>query len=148
MQKIWNESGVFQLVYQSQYWPRSIFKEKGGALRAWTETLEFLSSHKLLDDNIIYMDLLNEYPLWHGYDWFKDQINARGNIEQFKLNNPEAFVPDDNTLQENRCLNALQLEFKHEFTNTMIRELKSKFPNQVYHLSITQTTPFGTCGFV
>lgn len=121
--------------------PRNIFKEEGGALRAWTETLEFLRSHKLLDDNIIYIDLLNEYPFWHGYDWFKGQINARGDIEQFKLNNPEAFVPDDNALQEDGVLNVMQLEFKHKFANTMIRKLKSQFPDQVYHMSITQTTP-------
>jgi hypothetical protein len=73
--------------------PRGVFSEEGGALRAWTETLAFLQHHHLLDDNIIYIDLLNEYPKYHGFDWFKQEMNVRGDVQQFRLNNPDAFVP-------------------------------------------------------
>jgi len=31
----------------------------------------------LLDDNIIYVDLLNEYPDCNGYDWLKMELNKR-----------------------------------------------------------------------
>ena len=127
--------------------PRSIFKEEGGALRAWEETLEFLYRHELLDDNIIYVDLLNEYPKWHGYDWFKEQMNIRGNIDQFRLDNPEAFVPDEDALQDPSGFNALQLKFQNDFACDMIRKLKDRFPDQVYHMSITQTTPLDSVDF-
>ena len=30
------------------------------------------------DDNIIYVDLLNEYPFWHGYDWLKKELDVYG----------------------------------------------------------------------
>ena len=70
-----------------------VFIEEGGLLRAWDETLSFLQSHNLLD-NVIYVDLLNEYPNWHGYDWFKNEMNKRSDFKQFKLDNPNANVPD------------------------------------------------------
>ncbi len=70
----------------------AVFMEKGGLLRAWDETLSFLNSHDLLK-NVMYVDLLNEYPNWHGYDWLKDGLNKRSDIQQFKLDNPDANLP-------------------------------------------------------
>jgi hypothetical protein len=52
---------------------KDIFLEEGGLLRAWDETLSFLASQDLLD-NVIYVDLLNEYPNWHGYEWLKNKL--------------------------------------------------------------------------
>lgn len=121
--------------------PRGIFSEQGGALRAWTETLTFLQQHGLLDDNVIYIDLLNEFPLYHGYDWFKQQMNARGNIRQFKLNNPQAFVPDDLDMGKVAGHNALQRQFYQQFCNDFIEKMKARFPGQPYHMSVTITTP-------
>ena len=120
---------------------RSIFSEEGGALRAWTETLTFLKQHNLLDDNIIYIDLLNEYPKYHGYDWFHKQMNARGNVNQFKLNNPNAFVPDNLDMGKPGGYNALQLKFMHEFGNDMLQTIKHRFPGYPYQMSVTYTTP-------
>ena len=76
------------------------FLEEGGLLRAWDETLSFLKTNRLLD-NVIYVDLLNEYPNWHGYDWFKNEMNTRSDIKKFKLENPEANVPEPGTLSKN-----------------------------------------------
>lgn len=120
--------------------PRQLFLEEGGALRAWTETLLFLQQHNLLDDNIIYVDLLNEYPLYFGYDWFKKEMNARGNVEQFKLNNPNAFVPDNLDMKV-AGYNALQHKFYQDFADDFIKKMRSRFPDQVFHMSITMTTP-------
>lgn len=120
---------------------RSIFMEEGGLLRAWTETLNFLKQCQLLDDNIIYIDLLNEFPLCHGFDWFKQEMNTRGDVEQFRLNNPNAFVPDDNEIKRTGSYNALQLKFQDDFANNLIGNMKAKFPDQVFHMSITCTTP-------
>ena len=120
---------------------RGIFSEESGALRAWTETLTFLQQHNLLDDNIIYIDLLNEYPKYHGYDWFKKQMNARGNVDQFKLNNPNAFVPDNLEMNTSGGYNALQQKFYHSFGNDLIQKLKQRFPRYPYQMSVTYTTP-------
>ena len=61
-------------------------------VRIWDETLRFLDEHGLLD-NIIYVDLLNEYPLWHDFEWLhlmlktmsipKPQVGRRFNQKQF-----------------------------------------------------------------
>lgn len=46
----------------------AIFMEEDGLYRAWDETLAFLDSRHLLDD-ILYVDVLNEYPNNHGYNF-------------------------------------------------------------------------------
>lgn len=121
--------------------PRGIFSEEGGVLRAWTETLQFLEQHQLLDDNIIYVDLLNEFPLYHGFDWFKKEMNARSNVGQFQLNNPQAFVPQNLDMGSLGGHNALQRQFYQAFANDLISRLQARFPSQVFHMSLTMTTP-------
>lgn len=121
--------------------PRGIFTEEDGVLRAWTETLTFLQQHNLLDDNIIYIDLLNEYPKYHGFDWLKKELNARGDVTQFKLNNPSAFVPDNLDMGTVGGYNALQQKFLDDFAKSLVRRLKEKFPQYPYQMSVTYTTP-------
>ena len=111
---------------------KDIFMEEGGLLRAWDETLAFLQSHNLLD-NVIYVDLLNEYPNWHGYDWFKSEMNKRSDIKQFKLDNPDANVPDFGTAKHQG--NPLQQSFYNEFINTTIKALKGKYPDLEFFAS-------------
>jgi hypothetical protein len=104
---------------------KSIFMEKGGLQRAWLETLEFLKSHDLLD-NVIYVDLLNEYPNWHGYDWLKNELNKRSDFEKFKLNNPDANLPDLEMSKD--AGNLLKQHFYNDFINTTITAVKKKYP--------------------
>jgi hypothetical protein len=111
-----------------------IFMEEGGLLRAWIETLEFLDSHDLLDDNILYVDLLNEYPNWHGYDWLKSEMNKRSDIRQFKLDNPEANVPDSG--EGNNKGNPLQQLFYNDFIHQTIQLLKGSYPELDFFASL------------
>lgn len=111
-----------------------IFMEEGGLLRAWKETLEFLDSNHLLDDNILYVDLLNEYPNWHGYDWLKSEMNKRSDIRQFKLDNPEANVPDSDA--ENNQGNPLQQLFYNDFISETIKVLKGRYPDLDFFASL------------
>jgi hypothetical protein len=105
---------------------RDIFMEKGGLQRAWLETLSFLQAHDLLD-NVLYVDLLNEYPNWHGYDWLKNELNKRSDIEQFKLANPDANLPD--LEMDKDAGNLLKQRFYNDFINTTINAVKEKYPN-------------------
>lgn len=104
---------------------QDIFTEKGGLLRAWTQTLTFLQNHNLLD-NIIYVDLLNEYPNWHGYDWIKQELNKRSDIKKFMFHNPDVHLPDMDV--EKVKSNALQILFANQFMKETINTLKTKFP--------------------
>src|SRR5690606_37326603 len=45
-----------------------------GFVRVWDETLAFLDGHGLLD-NVFYVDLLNEYPMFHGFKWLETELN-------------------------------------------------------------------------
>jgi hypothetical protein len=110
-----------------------IFMEEGGLVRAWDETLSFLKSHDLLD-NILYVDLLNEYPNWHGYDWFRDKMNKLSDLNHHKLDNPDANLPDNDIIEKQG--NRLQAEFYNEFVNSMINSLKTKYPDMDYFVSL------------
>ncbi len=48
-------------------------------VRVWDQTLAFLKENDLLH-NIYYVDLLNEFPLFHGFSWLTKQLNK--NLKQ------------------------------------------------------------------
>jgi hypothetical protein len=97
-------------------------------IRVWDETLQFISDNNLMQD-VIYVDLLNEFPLWHGLEWFKTEMNQRGNEKLFKENNPDANVPDDVfNKRKSGGYTKLQARFFQEFIDTSIKELKSRWP--------------------
>ena len=112
-----------------------IFMEEGGLLRAWYETLTFLEQNDMLD-NVIYVDLLNEYPNWHGYDWFLNEMNKRSDFNQFKLNNPDANVPGVDFNVERDQSSELKKAFYNEFINSLIIPLKEKFPQIDFFASL------------
>ena len=45
-----------------------------GFVRVWDQTLSFLKENDLLH-NIYYVDLLNEYPLFHGFSWLTREMD-------------------------------------------------------------------------
>ena len=103
---------------------KDIFMEEGGLFRAWDETLTFLNDHHMLD-NVIYVDILNEYPNWHGYDWFLNEMKKRSDIRQFKLDNPDANLPDAD--DSSGMYTSLQKTFLNQFANDILLKLKKKY---------------------
>jgi|WetSurMetagenome_2_1015567.scaffolds.fasta_scaffold05550_2 hypothetical protein len=112
---------------------KNIFLEEGGLLRAWDETLFFLQSHDLLS-NVIYVDLLNEYPNWHGYDWFSNNMNKLSDLKRYKLDNPDANIPDSAYVESHG--NPLQQNFYNDFINTTIKALKGKYNDLDFFASL------------
>jgi len=112
---------------------KDIFDEEGGLLRAWSETLSFLKSHGLMD-NVIYVDLLNEYPGVHGYTWLKKELNKRSDAKQFILNNPDAHLPEDFDLDAKG--NDLRIRFTNDYMNELITALKKEFPQLDFFASL------------
>jgi hypothetical protein len=86
-----------------------IFVEEGGLLRAWKETIDFLDKNGLLDDNIMYVDLLNEYPDVHGFDWLKNEMNRRTDMKEV---------------------------FYNDFLNTLINDMRRAYPQFDYFASL------------
>ena len=115
-----------------------------GLVRAWDETLKYLEDNDLLG-NVIYVDLLNEYPLWHGYEWFKKEMNLRGNEKLFKENNPDANVPDEVFgKRKGSGYTELQQQFYQSFIDTVITDLRNKWPNLSFFASQTGGGGSGT----
>ncbi len=113
------------------------FKGEDDFVRAWDETLIFLNENNLLS-NVIYVDLLNEYPLWHGFEWFKKEMNMRGNEKMFKENNPDANVPDDAfEKRKGNGFTTLQRQFYQNFIDNVITRLKRKWPKLRFFASQT-----------
>jgi len=110
-----------------------IFMEEGGLLRAWKETLDFLDKNQLLDDNIMYVDLLNEYPDVHGFDWLKNELNKRSDIKKYKLDNPDAHLPD---FPEKEQGNQLKKIFYNDFLNGLINDMRKAYPQFDYFASL------------
>lgn len=103
-------------------------------VRVWDETLQFIHDHHLMD-NVIYVDLLNEYPLWHGLEWFKTEMNQRGNEKLFKENNPDANVPDEVFNKRKQGYTQFQADFFQGFIDDSIKQLKAKWPNLPFFAS-------------
>jgi hypothetical protein len=96
-------------------------------VRVWDETLQLIEDNDLMQD-VIYIDLLNEYPLWHGLEWFKKEMNDRSNEKLFMENNPDANVPDDVFIKNrNSRYTKLQTEFYQGFINEVIQKLSVKW---------------------
>ncbi|MHC4886233.1 MAG: cellulase-like family protein [Planctomycetota bacterium] len=105
-------------------------------VRAWHETLAFLDASGLLD-NVIYVDLLNEYPLWHGFEWLSLMLES--------LSAPH---PDDlkGLSEEERCrhvdshcYNPRQFDFYNTFASATIRKLKAAWPALDFFFSFTHS---------
>ena len=88
-----------------------IFTEEGGLMRAWDETLTLLKSNDLLD-NVIYVDLLNEYPNWHGYDWLLNKLKALSGAGQ--------------------NVNSLKQKFYNDFINNLAGSRKANIPGWIF----------------
>ena len=54
----------------------------------WDETLAFLDGHGLLN-NVVYVDLLNEYPMFNGFKWLENELKAVRDRELGSIETPE-----------------------------------------------------------
>lgn len=114
----------------------SIFRGVDDFVRAWHETLTFIQQNGLLDV-VCYVDLLNEYPMAHGLSWLDDQIDARGSVDLFKKNNPEANIPPDAAFETGDVFNPIQVRFYQSFMRESIDRLKKAWPDLDFFTSET-----------
>jgi Sugar-binding cellulase-like len=108
-----------------------------GFVRAWSETLSFLEEQDLLH-GVLYVDLLNEYPLWHGFDWLKSELQTISDLNTYQLNNPDAHIAAADFLKPGeRTYNPLQQKFYKQFIVDAIRILKEKWTSLDFFASQT-----------
>jgi len=95
-----------------------------GLVRIWDETLTFLSRNDCLEP-VIYVDVLNEYPLWNGFEWLRTQLKTMPGPKSAGLDSSCKFSPE-------------QKAFYNTLMNDVLRSLKAKWPQLAFFASQTQ----------
>lgn len=106
------------------------FSGSSGLVRSWNKVLELVRDNHLMD-HLLYVDVLNEYPLWHGYHWLTSQLD--------QLNDTRNLATDFLNEEGQNRFNTDQILFYNTFLSTVIRELKSHWPNIRFTASQTNT---------
>ena len=104
-------------------------------VRVWKETLDFLNEHGLLK-NVIFVDILNEYPFWHGFSWLHNEIKKRGAQNEQDINDKdenEKHLQNFNTSKYNNA----QINFYRDFATDTIEQLKGSYPLLDYTASLS-----------
>ena len=115
------------------------FQGEADFIRAWDETLSLIDQNGLLD-TVLYVDLLNEYPNWHGFDWLKTELKNRTNEEEYLKSHPDIQIPELYKPSESPR-NPLQRFFLDSFLNHVIDALKAKYPDLTFFASFDLGMP-------
>jgi hypothetical protein len=90
-------------------------------IRVWDETLDFLNSKNLLK-NVIYVDLLNEYPFYHGFNYLTNMLKT--------MSEPKDAVKE---------YNKKQIQYYNKFITESLIKFKNKWTELDFLASITET---------
>ncbi|MDP7396961.1 MAG: cellulase-like family protein [Lentisphaeria bacterium] len=95
-----------------------------GLVGIWDETLTLLADNDCLGP-VIFVDMLNEYPLWHGMEWLRKELRALGALGRPELDSSCRYSPE-------------QKAFYRTFISDVLGELKAKWPALDFCTSQTQ----------
>ncbi len=106
-----------------------------GFVRVWEETLALIEANGLMD-TCLYVDLLNEYPLFHGFSWFTKKLDSLKDTTEADKDAGErqAFEWSKEMGKYNRA----QWEYYRSFGSDAIRRLKKRWPDLDYLLCQTR----------
>jgi len=119
--------------------PTQRFTTEDGMFRAWDGTLDFLRRNNLLS-RVLYVDVLNEYPNVHGFEWLKKRLKERADARKFQAAHPDAqLLPADFAEKKGRYC-TLQIRFFNEFLKTWLARLRTRWPRFDFHASLDSVT--------
>jgi hypothetical protein len=95
--------------------------------RVWTETLAFMEEADLLN-NVLYVDLLNEYPMFHGFTWLADELKRIENEQPADHDARQAHEWGPEPL----TYSAAQLAFYRQFMTDAIARIRARWPQFDY----------------
>ena len=103
-----------------------------GFVRVWTETLALLEKHGLLD-NVLYVDLLNEYPLFHGFSWFTKHLDSLSDapLDEAKEAAAAGRLPFEWVPGQGQY-NPVQIAYYRDFACKAIDRLSQRWPGFDY----------------
>lgn len=112
------------------------FKTVEDVARAWDETLQFIQENNLMK-NVVYVDLLNEFPLWNGYSYM--WLNKK--LDKYKSDNigNVSGAKYDFLNEKGKRFNDQQIGIYNDFINQLIGILSPKWPELKFFASQTNT---------
>ena len=104
-----------------------------GFVRVWDQTLAFLNDNNLLH-NVYYVDLLNEYPLFSGFKWLRDQMDG-----DIKIRGEQAKAEGVHEWKEKagNYNGEVSRDFYTKFADDAITRLQAKWPDLDFLFSLT-----------
>lgn len=120
--------------------PVKRFTTEDGLYMAWSGTLEFLKQHGMLE-KVLYVDVLNEYPFWHGFQWLKQNLQNRADLQKYQAEHPDVHIPDMQDVGKAAKFNPLQKEFLNSYLTGQLKRLKAKWPDLDFFASLDSGMP-------
>jgi hypothetical protein len=111
------------------------FEGLDSLVRLWDETLDFLKDNDLLH-NIYYVDLLNEYPLFHGFSWLRNQMDSDIKSRTEKARTEGAHEWKEKAGDYN---NAASRNLYVGFANDALARMQAKWPELDFLISLTNS---------
>lgn len=109
-----------------------------GFVRVWNETLTFLDGHGLLD-NVFYVDLLNEYPMFNGFKWLETELNSIREKDLNAIENVEQRERQAHQWEKDMGqYNGAQQAFYRKFLCDAITRLRNTWPELDFLASQTR----------
>jgi hypothetical protein len=106
----------------------------GGFTRVWTETIDFLADNNLMD-NVVYVDLLNEYPLFHGFVWLSKELDKLRSVSDESVKDAANLLQ---SLPKSKTYNLAQKVFYRDFATKAIKRMKTGYPQLDYTFCVTE----------
>jgi len=107
-----------------------------GLVRVWDQTLDLLRQNDLLD-NVLYVDVLNEYPMFHGFNWLHRKLKEVGEAPEEPGNAQEKETAPAYQWQGDRQYNPAQRKYYNQFITEALQRLSEKWPGLDFFASQT-----------
>ena len=103
-------------------------------VRAWDETLRAIERAGLMDV-LLYVDILNEYPRWHGWNWFHEQVRQRDQAAQKPADPDQAHI-----WQATQTTDSSARRFYRDFASEVLERLDARWPGLGFFASLSYDT--------
>lgn len=107
-----------------------------GFVEVWERTIDFMAENGLLE-NTLFIDLLNEYPLWHGFNWVREQAAEAANAAKRELTPAgQEFMQVDNS----GAMSDPERIFYRQSSTRLLNHFRKRYPQYDFTTSITANT--------
>ncbi|GEM_PF-384061 len=107
-----------------------------GFIEVWESTIDFMAGNRLLE-NTLFIDLLNEYPLWHGFNWLREQAARAANAAKTALT---AAGQEFMQVDKPGVISDAERTFYRQGCTRLLTHFRQRYPQYDFTTSITANT--------